>query len=171
MDFQHNERTQQLIKKVKKFIDEKIRPFETQYFKDIHQRNNGQDWTKWSVAPEIENLKTQAKAEGLWNLFLPDTEHGQGLSTIEYAPLAEEMGKSFLAPEIFNCNAPDTGNMEVLHKYGTSEQKEKWLTPLLNGEIRSAFCMTEPDVASSDATNMQATAIIEGNEIVINGAK
>lgn len=171
MDFQHNERTQQLIKKVKKFIDDKIRPFETQYFKDIHHRNNGHDWTKWSVSSEIEILKQQAKAEGLWNLFLPDTEHGQGLSTLEYAPLAEEMGKSFLAPEIFNCNAPDTGNMEVLHKYGTAEQKAQWLTPLLNGEIRSAFCMTEPDVASSDATNMQATAIIEGDEIVINGTK
>ena len=171
MDFQHSARAQQYIKKIKKFINEKIRPVEMQYFHEIHQRNNGQDWSKWSVSPLVKELKEQAKAEGLWNLFLPDTEHGQGLSTIEYAPLAEEMGKSFLAPEIFNCNAPDTGNMEVLHKYGTTEQKEKWLTPLLNGEIRSAFCMTEPDVASSDATNMQATAIVQGDEIVINGTK
>ncbi|MFN8296406.1 MAG: acyl-CoA dehydrogenase family protein [Chitinophagales bacterium] len=171
MDFQHNAKTLDFIKKVKKFIDQNIRPAEMQYFKEIHKRNHGEDWKKWTVSTLIEDLKQQAKAEGLWNLFLPDTEQGQGLSTIEYAPLAEEMGKSFLAPEIFNCNAPDTGNMEVLHKYGTAEQKEKWLTPLLNGEIRSAFCMTEPDVASSDATNMQATAIIEGDEIVINGKK
>ena len=171
MDFQHSAHAQQYISKVKRFIDEKIRPAEQQYFKEIHERNNGSDWKKWKVSPLVEDLKKKAKAEGLWNLFLPDTDHGAGLSTIEYAPLAEEMGKSFLAPEIFNCNAPDTGNMEVLHKYGTPEQKEQWLKPLLNGEIRSAFCMTEPEVASSDATNMQATAIIEGNEIVINGRK
>lgn len=171
MDFQQSAKAATYIKKVKKFIEEKIRPAEQQYFKEIHERNLGHDWKKWTVSPVINVLKNQAKAEGLWNLFLPDTEHGQGLSTVEYASLAEEMGKSFLAPEIFNCNAPDTGNMEVLHKYGTAEQKDKWLTPLLNGEIRSAFCMTEPDVASSDATNMQATAMIEGDEIVINGTK
>ena len=171
MDFRHNERTLQYIKKVKSFIEEKIRPIEAAHFHEIHQRNHGADWKKWTVSPVIENLKKEAKAAGLWNLFLPDTEHGAGLSTLEYAALAEEMGKSFIAPEIFNCNAPDTGNMEVLHKYGTPEQKEKWLTPLLNGEIRSAFCMTEPEVASSDATNMQATAVMEGNDIVINGKK
>ena len=171
MDFQHSPHAQQYIKKVKQFIDENIRTIEQQYFKELHDRNLGSEWKKWTVSPVIENLKQQAKHEGLWNLFLQDTEHGQGLSTIEYAPLAEEMGKSFLAPEIFNCNAPDTGNMEVLHKYGTPEQKEEWLTPLLKGEIRSAFCMTEPDVASSDATNMKATAIVEENEIVINGKK
>lgn len=171
MDFQHNPRTQQYIKKLKQFIDEKVRPIEHSYFVDLHQRNYGGDWKKWKISPLIEDLKKEAKEAGLWNLFLPDPEHGAGLSTIEYAPLAEEMGKSFLAPEIFNCNAPDTGNMEVLHKYGTDAQKEEWLTPLLNGEIRSAFCMTEPEVASSDATNMQATAMIEGDEIVINGKK
>jgi acyl-CoA dehydrogenase len=171
MDFQHSAKAQQLIKQVKKFIDEKIRPAELQYFMELRRRNSGSDWKKWTVSPVVEDLKQQAKDAGLWNLFLPDTEHGQGLSTVEYAPLAEEMGKSFLAPEIFNCNAPDTGNMEVLHKYGTAAQKEQWLTPLLNGEIRSAFCMTEPDVASSDATNMQATAFVEGEEIVINGSK
>lgn len=171
MDFQHSAKAQHLITQVRKFIDEKIRPVEEHYFKDLHQRNLGSDWKKWTVSPVVENLKKEAKEAGLWNLFLPDSEHGQGLSTVEYAPLAEEMGKSFLAPEIFNCNAPDTGNMEVLHKYGTDAQKEQWLKPLLNGEIRSAFCMTEPDVASSDATNMQATAIIEGDEIVINGKK
>ena len=171
MDFQYSERTLQYIKKVKSFIDEKIRPIEASYFEEIHQRNLGSNWKKWTISPVIENLKQQAKDAGLWNLFLPDANHGPGLSTLEYASLAEEMGKSFIAPEIFNCNAPDTGNMEVLHKYGTTEQKEQWLNPLLNGEIRSAFCMTEPDVASSDATNMQATAIIDGNEIVINGKK
>lgn len=171
MDFQHSQRTLQYIAKVRKFIDEKIRPVEETYFRELHAANRGADWKNWGVSPVVEALKNQAKSEGLWNLFLPDTEHGQGLSTVEYAPLAEEMGKSFLAAEIFNCNAPDTGNMEVLHKYGTAEQKERWLTPLLNGEIRSAFCMTEPDVASSDATNMQATAIVEGDEIVINGTK
>lgn len=171
MDFQHSQRTLQYIAKVRKFIDEKIRPVEETYFRELHAANRGADWKNWVVSPVVEALKNQAKSEGLWNLFLPDTEHGQGLSTVEYAPLAEEMGKSFLAAEIFNCNAPDTGNMEVLHKYGTAEQKERWLTPLLNGEIRSAFCMTEPDVASSDATNMQATAIVEGDEIVINGTK
>ena len=171
MDFQHSQRTLQYIAKVRKFIDEKIRPVEETYFRELHAANRGADWKNWVVSPVVEALKNQAKSEGLWNLFLPDTEHGQGLSTVEYAPLAEEMGKSFLSAEIFNCNAPDTGNMEVLHKYGTAEQKERWLTPLLNGEIRSAFCMTEPDVASSDATNMQATAIVEGHEIVINGTK
>lgn len=171
MDFQHNPRTLEFIKKVRQFTDQKIRPVEEQYFREIHQRNSGSDWTKWTVSPVVKDLKQQAKEAGLWNLFLPDTVHGQGLSTVEYAPLAEEMGKSFLAAEIFNCNAPDTGNMEVLHKYGTPEQKEQWLKPLLSGEIRSAFCMTEPEVASSDATNMQATAIVEGDEIVINGRK
>lgn len=171
MDFQHSPLAEQYIKKVKRFIEEKIRPVEERYFRELHTKNHGGDWKQWTVSPEVEQLKQEAKEAGLWNLFLPDKDHGAGLSTIEYAPLAEEMGKSFLAPEIFNCNAPDTGNMEVLHKYGSAEQKEQWLTPLLKGEIRSAFCMTEPAVASSDATNMQATAIIEGEEIVINGTK
>ncbi len=171
MNFQHSEKATGYITKVKDFINKNIRPAEFDYFKSSHSKKHGGDWTKYEVSPLIEDLKAQAKKEGLWNLFLPDTKLGAGLKVTEYAPLAEEMGRSFIAPEVFNCNAPDTGNMEVLYHYGSEEQKQQWLKPLLNGEIRSAFCMTEPDVASSDATNMQATAVVKGNEIVINGRK
>ena len=126
----------------------------------------GGDWTLWRIPQYVEELKARARAEGLWNLFLPDV-----LTTVDYAPVAEAMGHSALAPEIFNCAAPDSGNMEVLWRYGTPEQKAQWLTPLLDGSIRSVFAMTEPDVASSDATNMQATARIEGDTVVVSGRK
>ncbi|MDY7231749.1 acyl-CoA dehydrogenase family protein [Hyalangium rubrum] len=171
MDFTPSPRTQQYLERIRAFIRDHILPVEEQHFREVSARRHGADWTQWAVSPAVEALKARARAEGLWNLFLPDAELGAGLSTVEYAPLAEEMGRSFLAPEVFNCNAPDTGNMEVLWKYGTAEQKERWLKPLLAGELRSAFCMTEPDVASSDATNMRATAVVEGDEIVLNGKK
>ena len=171
MDFRHSTRTQQYLDRIRAFIRESIEPVEAAHFKDVLASRRGGDWTTWNVAPAVRALKEKARADGLWNLFLPDAERGAGLSTVEYAPLAEEMGRSFLAPEIFNCNAPDTGNMEVLWKYGSPEQKSLWLEPLLEGHIRSAFCMTEPDVASSDATNMRATATVEGDHVVLDGKK
>jgi len=154
-----------MLKQVQTFVQEKIIPLEEKLLlKEIPNPN----WQEWMVHQELEELKRQAKASRLWNLFLP--EIGK-LSNEEYAHIAEATGHSLLAPEIFNCNAPDTGNMEVLWKYGSEEQKEKWLTPLMNGEIRSAFCMTEPQVASSDATNMEATIEDQGDKVVLNGRK
>ncbi len=147
------------------FMDEYIYPNEAKYYRD---REEGDRWKPLEV---IEELKEKAKAEGLWNLFLPDSEHGAGLNNYEYASLCEIMGRSPMAPEVFNCSAPDTGNMEVIVRYGNDEHKEKWLKPLLAGEIRSAFCMTEPDVASSDATNIQASIERDGDEYVLNGNK
>ena len=158
-----------LLAEVKQFIDEEIRPVEAEYFGDI---DVGDRWEFTSRQTEImEGLKGKAKAKGLWNFFLTDGDSGSGLNTVEYAYLAEEMGKSHMAAEVFNCAAPDTGNMEVLHKYGTEAQKKQWLEPLLNGEIRSAFSMTEPGVASSDATNISTSAVLDGDEWVINGEK
>ncbi|MGB0221151.1 MAG: acyl-CoA dehydrogenase family protein [Sinimarinibacterium flocculans] len=171
MDFSPSPRCQEYLKRVRAFVRERIEPVETALLAQRHAQSRNPDWTQWRCPPEVEALKAQARAEGLWNLFLPDAELGAGLSNVDYAPLAEEMGRSFIAAEVFNCNAPDTGNMEVLWKYGSEEQKARWLTPLLAGEIRSAFCMTEPDVASSDATNMQATAIADGDDIIVNGRK
>lgn len=166
MDFAMSAKGQDYFKRVKSFMKQHILPIEEDYFRQLHGLEN-----PWVVLPIITDLKAKAKAEGLWNLFLPNSDHGAGLTNADYAVLAEEMGHSFIAPEIFNCNAPDTGNMEVLHYFGSEEQQERWLKPLLAGEIRSAFCMTEPDVASSDATNMAARAEIEGDEVVLNGRK
>ncbi|AZZ95031.1 acyl-CoA dehydrogenase [Hahella sp. KA22] len=166
MEFDHSPRAADYIQRVRDFIRDRVLPAEREYY--AHLAEPGQTWTQ---PPIMETLKAEAKREGLWNLFLPEEEYGPGLSTLEYAPLAEEMGWSFIAPEVFNCNAPDTGNMEVLARYGSREQQDAWLKPLLAGEIRSAFAMTEKDIASSDATNMQATIVVEGDEVVVNGRK
>ena len=171
MDFSHSPRCQDLIVRVRAFIKDRIAPVEADLMPEILAGNSGSDWTQWQVDPRIETLKQEAKDQGLRNLFLPDEERGAGLSTLEYAPLAEEMGRSHLAPQVFNCNAPDTGNMEVLVRYANEAQKEQWLKPLLAGEIRSAFAMTEPDVASSDATNIQCRIERDGGDYVINGRK
>ncbi|MFT4621888.1 MAG: acyl-CoA dehydrogenase [Myxococcota bacterium] len=163
MDFAPSPRAAELRDRIRAFIADHIAPHEADLLRQ--QRSQADPWVE---LPEIAALKERARAEGLSNLFLPSHS---GLSNVDYAQLAEEMGRSFLAPEVFNCNAPDTGNMEVLEKYGTPEQQARWLEPLLAGRIRSAFCMTEPGVASSDATNMEATALIDGDEVVLNGRK
>ena len=169
--FELSTRAQEYVEKTKKFIKDEIEPIETKFWNEVHTLNQGSDWTKWQWPDQLESLKNKAKAQGLWNMFLPCAELGQGLSVQEYAHIAELSGRSLLAPTVFNCNAPDSGNMEVLWRYGSEAQKAQWLTPLLAGEIRSVFCMTEPAVASSDATNMEATALVDGNEIVLNGRK
>ena len=157
----------ELVDKVKDFIESEVRPKEHVFHEQI---NVGKDrWTSYPAV--IDDLKEKARANGLWNLFLPESEFGAGLSNYEYAHLAEEMGKSHIASEAMNCSAPDTGNMEVIARYGNEQHQEEWLKPLLDGEIRSAFSMTEPGTASSDATNMQATAVLDGDEYVINGEK
>ena len=166
MDFGRGARTGELLERVDAFVEREIEPVEADHHRELLDRDD-----PWVVLPLIDELKAKARAEGLWNLFLPDERYGAGLSNVEYAPLAERMGRSMIASEVFNCNAPDSGNMEVLAQFGSDEQRERWLAPLLAGEIRSAFCMTEPDVASSDATNMEATAVVDGDEIVVDGRK
>ncbi|HFG6965657.1 acyl-CoA dehydrogenase family protein [Acinetobacter baumannii] len=169
--FELSKKAQDFAERTKKFILEEIEPVEAKFWEEVHELNPDGNWKKWQWPELLETLKSKAKQAGLWNMFLPDEKLGAGLSVQEYAHIAELTGRSLLAPTVFNCNAPDTGNMEVLWRYGSEQQKQQWLQPLLDGKIRSVFCMTEPDVASSDATNMQATALIDGNEIVLNGKK
>jgi acyl-CoA dehydrogenase len=180
MDFSPSPRAAELTELVGRFVREEVEPVQAAYHRDLAEaRAKG----TWAESPILGELRAKARAEGLWNLFLPaghdrpwaeqfGTHGGAGLTNSDYAPLAEQMGRAtFLAPYVFNCNAPDTGNMEVLLKYGTPEQQQEWLVPLLDGRIRSGFAMTEPAVASSDATNMQATARLDGDEVVVNGTK
>jgi len=181
MDFSLSPRAADLTARVRAFVDEEIVPVEDLVFRDIaERRSRGED--PWPPHPVFEELKAKARAQGLWNLFIPaghegpyaarfGTDGGTGLTNGDYAPVAEQMGRSLIAPLVFNCNAPDTGNAEVILKYGSQEQKDTWLEPILDGRIRSAFLMTEPDVASSDATNMAATAILDGDEVVLTGRK
>ena len=164
MDFEFSDKVKKLQGRLQAFLDEHIYPNEQRFYDEIEQN-------RWKPTRIIEELKPRARAAGLWNLFLPDSEEGAGLTNLEYAPLCEMMGRSVLAPEVFNCSAPDTGNMEVLARYGTPEQKERWLKPLLAGEIRSCFAMTEPAVASSDATNIEASIVRDGGQYVIRGRK
>jgi acyl-CoA dehydrogenase len=165
MFFEFTEKVKDLQKRLTAFMEEHIYPNEGIFIKQVNEGD------RWQPAPVVEELKAKAREEGLWNLFLPESEYGAGLTNYEYAPLCEIMGRTPWAPEVFNCSAPDTGNMETLVRYGNEEQKEKWLKPLLAGEIRSAFCMTEPDVASSDATNIRASIIRDGDQYVIDGNK
>jgi len=167
MHFEYSDKVKHLERTLRAFMDEHVHPREAEYEAWVA----GQADRFAEPPPFLDELKQKARAKGLWNLFLPDPDHGAGLTNLEYAPLCEIMGRSLWAPEVFNCSAPDTGNMELLHKYGSAEQKERWLTPLLAGEIRSAFAMTEPDVASSDATNIRCEIRRDGDSYVLNGRK
>ena len=158
MDFGYSKKTQDIRDRVADFMEEHIYPNEQEMWAQI------EDGDRWQPIPLMEELKNKAKAADLWNLFLPESDLGAGLTNLEYAPACEEMGRSPFAPEVFNCSAPDTGNMEVLARYGTQDQKDQWLAPMLNGDIRSAFAMTETEVASSDATNIETLIIREGDE-------
>ena len=164
MEFELSAKTKELQERLQSFMDAHVYPNEHRFHQEIERE-------RWKPTRIVEELKPKARQSGLWNLFLPHDENGAGLTNLEYAPLCEIMGRSHMAPEVFNCSAPDTGNMEVLARYGTEAQKEKWLKPLLAGEIRSCFCMTEPDVASSDATNIASSIVRDGDEYVINGRK
>jgi len=164
MDFEFSDKVKDLEQRLRAFMEEYIYPNEPRFAGEVASN-------RWSPTRTVEELKPKARAAGLWNLFLPESEYGAGLTNLEYAPLCEIMGRSAMAPEVFNCSAPDTGNMEVLVRYGTAEQKERWLKPLLAGEIRSCFAMTEPGVASSDATNIEASIVRQGSEYILNGRK
>ena len=166
MDFEYSERTMKLRREVEEFMDAHIFPNEDLYYEQL---NEGE--SRWETPPILEELKAKAKSAGLWNMFLPESERGAGLTNMEYTPLCEIMGKVHFAGEVFNCSAPDTGNMETIERYGTEEHKKQWLEPLLNGEIRSAFAMTEPAVASSDAMNIESRIERDGDEYVLNGRK
>jgi acyl-CoA dehydrogenase len=169
MDFEFSEQVRDLKARLTRFMEENVYPAEAPFATEVLA--NRQAGNAWIPTRVIEGLKVKARAARLWNLFLPQSDYGAGLTNLEYAPLCEIMGRSWIAPEVFNCNAPDTGNMETLVRYATAEQKRRWLVPLLAGEIRSAFAMTEPDVASSDATNIEASIIRDGDHYVINGRK
>jgi acyl-CoA dehydrogenase len=181
MDFAPSARAADLTHRVRDFVASEIEPIEADYQREVAGvRDQGGD--PWQPLPVLQELQAKARAQGLWNLFLPaghegryavrfGTDGGAGLTNVDYAPVAEQTGRSFMAPYVFNCNAPDTGNMEVLLKYGSESQRERWLEPLLDGRIRSAFCMTEPGVASSDATNMELRAVIQGDQVLVNGRK
>jgi acyl-CoA dehydrogenase len=166
MEFEYSKRARMYMEQLTEFMDKHIYPHEQTFVEQLNSQP-----TRWQVPPIMEELKAKARERGLWNLFLPESEHGAGLANLEYAPLCEIMGRSPIGPEVFNCSAPDTGNMEVLVRYGTEAQKKQWLAPLLEGKIRSAFAMTEPKVASSDATNIEASIVRDGNHYVINGHK
>jgi acyl-CoA dehydrogenase len=166
MDFDHSDKTRELVQRLSAFMDEYVYPNESTFLEQV--KAMGDDWVPAAI---IEELKPKAREAGLWNLFLPDSSLGAGLTNLEYAPLCEIMGRIHWAPEVFNCSAPDTGNMETLERYGSVEQKREWLEPLLAGEIRSCFAMTEPDVASSDARNICSTILRDGDDYVINGLK
>ena len=165
MNFEYSNKVKDLQEKLTNFMNEHVYKNESVYKEEVEKGG------RWCVPKIMEDLKSKAKAQGLWNLFLPESDFGAGLTNVEYAPLCEIMGRSPIGAEVFNCSAPDTGNMEVLVRYGTKEQQDKWLKPLLNGEIRSAFAMTEPAVASSDASNIQASIERKGNEYIINARK
>lgn len=169
MDFQFSPKTLQLQQKLQTFMDEHIYPNEALYHEQVEE--NSRNGRPYAAVPIVASLKEKARAQGLWNLFLPEEEYGPGLTNLEYSPLAEIMGRVLWSSEVFNCAAPDTGNMEVLARYGSDEQKQQWLTPLLNGEIRSSFAMTEPAVASSDAANIETRIVRDGDSYVINGRK
>ena len=165
MNFENSQKVKDLQEKITNFMNEHVYESEGIYKKQVEEGG------RWCIPQIMEDLKSKAKSQGLWNLFLPESDLGAGLTNTEYAPLCEIMGRSPIGAEVFNCSAPDTGNMEVLVRYGTEAQKEEWLKPLLNGEIRSSFAMTEPDVASSDASNIQGSIVREGDYYIINAKK